>query len=177
MTTQPDHSASTCWIRSTLDDNGRAACLLEWGPLQAFLAPARVMATARDLMAAAIGAETDIAFVTALREDLQLDDDAVGFMLQAVRRRRPVPAGGAALRIAAVAGAKTNRPYVTIARGSMSGELDPDEARAMAQHWTEAAAAAAIDVRLRYALGQWDRLSTTEIEELFGLLVKLQGTS
>jgi hypothetical protein len=172
MTTPPDY---TCWIRSGLDDKGNAACLLEWGPVRAVLTPERVMTTARDLMAAAIAAETDIAFVTALRDDLQLDDDTLGFMLQAVRRNRPAPAGRPALRIAAVAGAKTNRPYVTVARGSMSGRLDPDEARAMALQWIEGATATVIDVRLRYALGEWGRLNVAEIEELFGLLVKLQG--
>lgn len=149
MTEQAD-----CWIRSTLDDQGRAACLLQWGPLQALLTIDQTRATVRDLMAAATGAETDIALIDA---------------------RRPTPRETPALRIAAVAGAKTGKPFVQIGRGSMSGQLTPDEARTMALHWIEAATAAAIDVRLRYALGEWDRLDITEIEELFTLLQKAQG--
>lgn len=171
MTEQAD-----CWIRSTLDDQGRAACLLQWGPLQALLTIDQTRATARDLMAAATSAETDIALIDALREDLGLDDHALGAVLGAVRARRPTPRETPALRIAAVAGAKTGKPFVQIGRGSMSGQLTPDEARTMALHWIEAATAAAIDVRLRYALGEWDRLDITEIEELFTLLQKAQGT-
>jgi hypothetical protein len=166
---------SICHIRSTIDDDGNAACLLEWGPLQALLKPPTVLATARDLMAAASAAETDIALVDALRRDLKLDDDTAGFMLTAVRSRRVPPARKPALRIAAVAGAMTRQPYVNIARGSMTGQLAPNEAREMAQHWTETAVAAQIDVRLRYALGEWDRLNAVEIEELFTLIQKAAG--
>ena len=166
----------TCWIRSTLDDDGKAACLLEWGPLQALLTPEITLTTARDLMAAAISAETDIALIEALRGSLDLGDDILGVMIEAVRTRRPAPAGKAALRISAVAGAKPGKPYVNIARGSMSGQLTPDEARGMAMHWTQTATAAVIDVRLRYALGEWDRLDIMEIEELFTLLQKAQGS-
>ena len=48
--------------------------------------------------------------------------------------------------------------------------MDPDTAREMANHWVQAALAAQIDVRLRYALGEWDRLNVVEIEELFTLM-------
>ncbi|PZG77141.1 hypothetical protein C1I97_37170, partial [Streptomyces sp. NTH33] len=78
----------------------------------------------------------------------------------------------AALRIEAVAGVTTGLPHVNIARGSMKGQLTPDEARQMAAHWTEAAVAAQIDVRLRYALGEWDHLTTDDIEQLFTILQK-----
>lgn len=161
-----------CHIRSTVDEDGKAACLLEWGPIQALLAPSVVLATSRDLMAAAVAAETDIALIQAFREDFGADDQMLGAVLSKVRSRRPAAAGKVALRIAAVAGAKTGLPYVHIARGSMKGELSPDEAREMALHWTQVAVAAQIDVRLRYALGEWDRLNVVEIEELFTLIQK-----
>lgn len=166
---------STCWIRSTLDpDTRKAACLLEWGPITALLTPQAVLDTARDLAAAAAHAETDIALLRFLREELRADDQTAGHLLLAVRKARPLPPRPAALRIETVAGAKTGRPYVHIARGSMLGRLDPDEARQMAQHWTEAAVAAQIDVRLRYALGEFDHLTEPQIDALFAKLQAVQ---
>ncbi|MEU8907008.1 hypothetical protein [Streptomyces mirabilis] len=159
-----------CHIRSTIADDGTAACLLVWGPVQALLAPSMVLATARDLAAAAAAAELDISLVQAFREDLRADDQMLGELLTMVRSRRPAPVGRAALRVEAVAGARTGQPYVHIGRGSMKGALSPDEARQMAQHWTEAAVAAQIDVRLRYALGEWDSLTADEIDQLFTLI-------
>lgn len=170
--TAEDH---TCYIRSTIDpETGKAACALRWGPTTALLPPTEVLTTARDLTAAAAAAETDIALIRAFRQELGLDLNTIGHMVLAVRQHRPTPTGKPALRISAVAGAKTGRPYVHIARGSMNGELTPDEAREMALHWTETAVAAQIDVRLRYALGEWNHLTPDQIEELFALLQKAQ---
>lgn len=167
--------AHTAYIRSTIDPETRkAACLLVWGSVQTILQPDVVLNTARDLMAAASHAETDIALIRVFRTGLNLDLTTIGHMVRDIRAERPALRGKTALRIEAVAGAKTGLPYVHVARGSMKGELSPDEAREMAGHWTEAAMAAQIDVRLRYALGEWDRLAATEIEELFALLQKAQ---
>jgi hypothetical protein len=159
-----------CFIRSTLDDDGRAACLVTWGPVQALLAPDVVRATARDLMAAATAAETDIALIEAFREEFRADDTTLGIVLTQVRQRRAVPPASPALRIHAVAGARTGLPLVHFSRGSMTGELSPAEAREMAMNWLEAAVAAQIDVRLRYALGEWDRLTPDKVERLFALV-------
>ena len=167
---EPQNPDDGCFIRSTLDDDGRAACLLEWGPIRTLLAPPVVLATARDLMAAAVSAETDIALVEAFRQEFRADDQMVGIVLANVRERRPALAAPAALRIHAVAGARTGLPLVHIGRGSMRGELSPDEAREMAVHWIQTATAAQIDVRLRYALGEWDRLNVVEIDRLFALI-------
>jgi len=163
--------ADTVFIRSTIDTrDGTAACLLTWGPIEALLTPAKTLATARDLMAAAAHAEADIAVLGWCTETLRVDEQTAGQMILDIRGRRPAPPAATALRIHAVAGYNTRRPYVHISRGSQKGELTPDEARQMAQHWTEAAAAAQIDVRLRYALGEWDHLTESEIEDLFRLL-------
>lgn len=158
------------YVSSTLDDAGKAAVLMQWGAIQAVLTPEVTLTTAQDLMAAASNAEADIALIKAFREELRLDDHVLGRMLQGVRSRRPHAGGKAALRIEAVAGMKTGLPYVNIGRGSMKRQLDPATAREMALHWTEAAVAAQIDVRLRYALGEWDKLNVVEIEELFTLM-------
>lgn len=166
---------SIATIRSTVDPaTGNAACLFRWDTVEALLQPDVVVNTARDLMAAAAGAEADVALIRSLREDIQAEDDIVGAMLTAVRRRRGVPAARVALRIAAVAGAKTGKPYVHIGRGSMRGELSPDEAREMAQHWTMAAVAAEIDNRLRYVLGELEQLAPGDVEEIFAKLQSLQ---
>ncbi|MGW5122991.1 hypothetical protein ACWEQ7_02820 [Streptomyces sp. NPDC004069] len=163
----------TCWISSAVDSEGKAACHLTWGPVQALLKPQAVMDTARDLAAAAAHAETDIALLGVLRDQLGLDIQTAGQLLLDVRARRPMPATPSALRIDAVAGAKTGRPYVRIARGSMKGQLTPAEAREMAGHWTQAAVAAQIDVRLRYALGEWDHLTPAQIDDLFQTMQEL----
>ncbi|MFG2515985.1 hypothetical protein [Streptomyces sp. NPDC048584] len=165
----------TVFIRSTVDSrDGTAACLLTWGPVEALLTPGKVLATARDLMAAAAHAEADIALLGWCTDTLRVDEQTAGRMILDIRGRRPAPPAPAALRIQAVAGHNTRRPYVHIYRGSQRGELSPDEARQMAQHWTEAAVAAQIDVRLRYALGEWDHLTAGDIEQLFALLQKTQ---
>lgn len=164
----------TVYVQSTLDDQGKAAVLMQWGRIEAVLTPEVTLTTARDLMAAASNAEADIALIKTCREVLELDDARLGMFLRDVRTRRPHTPGKAALRIEAVAGAKTGMPYVHIGRGSMKASLDPDTARTMALHWTETAVAAQIDVRMRYALGEWDRLNVVEVEELFALLQKAQ---
>ncbi|MGW1035031.1 hypothetical protein ACWD4Z_22945 [Streptomyces antibioticus] len=168
----------TIWIRSaTHPDTGQAACLFDWGGGQALLTPETVLATARDLAAAAAAAETDVAFLRFLRQDLDIDDDRIrAHMLRHLRERRTATAQGSpgALRIAAVAGAKTGRPSIHIARGSMKGELTPDEARAMAGQWTEAAVAAQIDVRLRYTLTGHPALTRADVDQIFEQLQSLQ---
>lgn len=158
--TAPDDD-HVCYVQSTLDDDGKAAVLMQWGRIQTVLTPDVVFTTAQDLMAAAVAAETDIALIESLRKGVRVDDSVLGVMLTDVRSRRPTSKGKTALRIAAVAGANTGKPWVTIA---------PGEARDMAVHWIQTAVAAQIDVRMRYALGEWDRLDVVEIEELFKLI-------
>jgi hypothetical protein len=160
----------TVYVRSTIDDNGKAAVLMQWGTIQAVLTPEVTLTTARDLMAAACAAEADIALIRTGREVLRLDDNTIAHLLRDVRVRRPKPSGKTALRIETVAGLKSGKPYVHIGRGSMKRQLDPDTAREMSGHWVQTAVAAQIDVRLRYALGEWDRLNVVEIEELFRLI-------
>lgn len=163
------------WIRSTIDpDTRKAACQLRWGRIEALLTPGTTLTTARDLMAAAAYAETDIAFLTWCRHTLKVDATTAGQMALDIRRGRPGLTGRSALRIEAVAGAKTGKPYVNIGRGSMKAQLDPDDAREMAGHWTEAAIAAQIDVRLRYALGEHPGITGTDIEQILGRIQALQ---
>ncbi|WP_432169095.1 hypothetical protein [Streptomyces sp. 1222.5] len=170
MPESPDAHDSICWIQSTLDDDGQPACLMRWGRVGAVLPLPVVLRTARELVAAACAAETDIALIETFRQDLKADDDALGGVLSLVRGRRPMPEGRVALRIAAVAGANTGKPYVHIGRGSMDGHLSPDEARGMALHWIQAAVASQFDAKLRDALGKWDRLNIVEIEDLITMM-------
>ncbi|MEV6544412.1 hypothetical protein [Streptomyces sp. NPDC051665] len=163
------------WIRSTIDPETRkAACLLRWGSIEVLLTPETTLTTARDLMAAAAYAEADIALLDWCRYSLKIDATTAGHMALDIRKRRPAPTGRSALRIEAVAGAKTGEPYVHMARGSMKGALTPDEAREMAGHWTEVAIAAQIDVRLRYALGEHPGITDTDIEQILGRVQALQ---
>lgn len=170
MTDQTATDDRVCHIRSTTDGEGRAACLMTWGPITARLDPTVVLATGRDLMAAAAAAETDVALVDVFRREYGARDEVIRPMLGAVRVGRPQLSMHVALRIEAVAGARTGLPLVHIGRGSQKGELSPDEARDMALAWISTAVAAQIDVRLRYALGEWDQLPAAEIERLFTLI-------
>lgn len=160
-------------IRSTVDpDTGNAACLVEWHRGEALVSPDLVLNTARELHAAASAAETDIALIRVLRDRMKADLPVVGVMLRDIRAERPAPPGRLVLRIEAIAGAKTGKPYVHIARGSMEGSLTPDEARQMALNWTETAVAALIDVRLRYVLGDFPQLTPDDVERIFtGLML------
>ncbi|UAX56789.1 hypothetical protein K5X85_29110 [Streptomyces sp. A144] len=169
----PTDSDRVCLIEST-HDQGKPACLVTWGTVRSIAAPAAVLGTARDLMAAAAGAETDVALIAGLREDLKLQDGGVGAVLEAVRARRTPPPTPSFLRVHTVAAARTNRPLVHIGRGSMKGALTPDEARAMAQQWTEAAVSAQMDVRIRYALGEWGALDPDDVDRFFTILQGLQ---
>lgn len=171
MTEQP-----SLWIHSGTDAHGNAACRLTWGPtVDVVLTPETVLTTARDLTAAAAAAENDIAVIDSFRATLKLDMTTIGRMVLDIRKRRPVPKGTPALRIAALAGVRSGKPLVHIACGSMKGELTPDEARDIALYWTQAATAAQIDVRLRYALGEWDHLTPDDIERLFAIVKGFAG--
>lgn len=174
--TRTDDHSHELSIRSVLDVRDRTpACLIDWCHAgQTLITPLAALVTARDLMAAAAGAETDIALIHSLREDLRADDDVVAGLLTAVRARRYVPPARAALRIHAVAGANTGKPWVHIARGSMKGELTPAEAREMAEHWIQVAVAAQLDARLRYVLGDYPQLTPTDVEGIFGKLLDAQ---
>lgn len=167
-------SDRVCLIRSTLDDQGKAACLVTWGSLRSIATPAAVLGTARDLTAAAAGAEADVALISGLREDFHMQDGGVGAILNAARVRRALPPMPSFLRVHTVAGAHTGQALVHIGRGSMEGELTPDEARDMALHWTEAAVAAQLDARIRYALGEWGALDPDDVDRFFTILQGLQ---
>lgn len=58
--------------------------------------------------------------------------------------------------------------------GTITALLTPDDARAMALHWTSAAVAAQIDARLRYVLGDHPQLTPQDIEQIFAGLQSVQ---
>ncbi|MFJ2774641.1 hypothetical protein [Streptomyces sp. NPDC087300] len=165
---------NTMYIEGAADPtNGRPVCLIRWGAVQAEIPVEQVFATARDLAAAAVAAETDKALMEELMDPkrLALDLQTAGQLLVKVRERRDsIPrqqgAARAALRIGAVYGVRTKLPLVHIARGSMNGELSPDEARQMAQDWNEAAVASVLDARFRYAMGDVG-MDHVAIEDVF----------
>lgn len=163
-------------ISSGVDpDTGKGVCHLAWGPIRRLLDPAVVLNTARDLQAAAVRAETDVALIRVLRDRINADMDTTAELLRDVRDGRPMLLGTSALRIEAVAGYITGQPQVHIGRGSMKGALTPDEARTMALHWTETALAAQIDARLRYVLGEYPQLGASDVEDIFDGLRRAGG--
>jgi hypothetical protein len=162
-------------IRSTVTDTGQAACLLQWADNAALLDPTVVLNTARDLHTAAARAETDIATMHVLRNKVGMDWHGAAAMVADIRTARPMSSGKVALRIEAIAGAKTGLPYVHIHRGSLSSSMSPDVAREMATNWIEVAVAAQLDVRLRYVLGEYDQLTPGDIEDVFTSLRRVGG--
>jgi hypothetical protein len=168
MTTE---TSDGVWLNSSADpETGAPVCVVECTTggktIARIIEPETAMNTARELCAAAASAEVDIAMMKVLRS-LDAPDHVIGGLLRDIRQARPMPEGKVALRIAAVAGYHTMQPYVRIGLGSLNAELTPDGARQMAQHWTEAAAAAQIDARLRYVLGGIEALNGDDIEDVF----------
>lgn len=163
-------------ISSGVDpETGKGVCNLAWGSIRKLLDPAVVLNTARDLQAAAVRAETDVALIHVLRDRMELDMSTTAAFLGDVRTQRPMLPGTSALRIEAVAGYHTGLPQVHIGRGSMKGALTPDEARTMALHWTETALAAQIDARLRYVLGEYPQLGASDVEDIFAGMRRAGG--
>lgn len=162
------------WIKSG-HQAGRAVCELQYGDTHVVLSPETTLITARDLHAAAARAEDDIALIKVLTDRVKLDLRGVGLVLGDVRTRRPMLTGKPALRIEAVAGHATGQPYVHIARGSMAAALSPDQAREMAQHWTEAAVAAQHDARLRYVLGDLPHITADDLTRIFAGMLDAGG--
>jgi hypothetical protein len=170
-----------CWIESAADPTtGKPLCLISWGNLtRVEISIEQTLATARELTAAAVAAETDKALVeeftskTGVGMDLQL----AGLVLTKVRERRTTMMQNTGvrpwLRIQAVYGARTKLPLVHFSRGSMSGELTPDEARQMGQHWTETAIGATLDARTRYVLAGEYGFDHVKIDEFFHHMIEL----
>lgn len=149
---------------------GRPGCIMRWGTRSTALEIDVVTETARDLYAAASYAETDLALVRLLRDQVRMEPGAIGALLRDVRAARPARAGKVALRVEAVVGATTDLPYVHIYRGSLEASLSPEAARTMADHWTAAAVAAQLDARLRYVLGEFHQLTTSDVDAVFTAL-------
>lgn len=162
-------------IYSGVDDTGTAVCTLEWGSIRTVLTPTMVTTTAQDLTDAASRAETDIALIRVMERRLGANMQTIGAFLRDIREHRPMNRGKSALRIEAVAGARTGEPYVHIGRGSMGGSLSPDEARAMATNWHQTAVAAHMDARLRYVLGDYPQLTPADIDGIFTGLRRAGG--
>lgn len=163
------------WIQPSQDpDTGAPVCIVSWDEKAKAISTDDAFATARDLMAAAAYAETDKALVEELTDPRGggLDLRGAGALLARVRERRvPAPGRGRpALRIEAIYGANTGAALVHVGLGSHKGELDPAEARQMAQHWTETAVAALLDARSRYVLRTEFDFDQAQTERFFDQL-------
>lgn len=155
-----DGDAERIWIESTMDSTtGRPMCFVHWGDKQKLVETERVIATARELFAAAAAAEADVALVEFLRE-ADLPDRAVGVALmraREVRGKLRMPEGPKPVfRIGAIAGANTGLPLVSIGLGSREDTMDVQSTRSLASDWYETAIASILDVRIRYTLADHD---------------------
>jgi hypothetical protein len=152
-----DAGIERIWIESTMDPStGRPMCFIRWGEKEKVVEVERVIATARELFAAAAAAEADVALVASFRS-LDLPDSLIGATLMHAREQRGqlrMPEGPKPVfRIGAIAGAKTGLPLVSIGLGSRELTMDTQGARDVASDWYETAVASMLDVRIRYTLG------------------------
>jgi hypothetical protein len=176
--TNPENVNEIITINSaTHPETGKAICIIKFGHMRKMAEPDIILNTARELNAAAEAAEIDVALMKVVLDDLELPDAACAAIMSKAREARPMPGGKVALRIEAVAGYHTRKPYIHVGLGSTKGSLEPNEARQMAQHWTEAAVTSHFDARLRYVLSDFDQLTEHDIENIFQGMLKAGGDS
>ena len=138
------------WIESTRGPDDEPACLITWGPIQAYPTVAAVRETALDLVTCAAYAEMMMTLVATLELPGSTASAFVTDLLDGRAKRyfgsketvTMLPAGST----------KTGAAYVLLHRGSQRGDLTPAEARTMALQWLAAAEATESDQLISEAL-------------------------
>jgi hypothetical protein len=153
-----DVDLENIWITSAADPTtGAPCCHVVWGEKSKLVPSERVVATARELHAAAAAAEDEVALLGSLRL-IGAEDQSLYAMLVDIRGRRAelrMPEGPKPIfRIGAFAGAKTGKPLVQIELGSQQLTISAEDARKTGSDWYTTAVASILDVRIRYVLGE-----------------------
>lgn len=138
-------------IRSSAHPDGRPCLLLSWHGHDWVAETTEIATTARDLAAAAATAEAEANLMSVLTP-LVGRDISVEVLLDVRAKRPPRYGSKATLFVEPIVSAVTLAASVTLRRGKKEGKLSPDEARQMAQDWTEALIAAEQDANVRAVL-------------------------
>ena len=161
------------WIYSTRDvHNDGPACRLVWGSREAYASVNAVRRTAEDLFTAAAYAELIGELIR-----IGLPGDKISPMVASMIGARDVPYLGHKETIQILPGGSTKRRAgaVLISKGSMRGQLDPREARAMGRDWLGAAEASEADTLFDRVLRRAGWLEGAELDAVFELLSDVRG--
>jgi hypothetical protein len=140
----------TIWIESTLNPDGEPACGLTWGALQWYAPVPDVRETAIDLVTCAAYSEMMMEMVTGAGIPPHVVSGFAGILLSG--RDKPFFGAATTMTLLPAGSSKRRQGFVLLKRGSLKGELFPDEAREMAMHWLAAAEATEADQLLAEAL-------------------------
>jgi hypothetical protein len=175
-----DETVFIGWEAGSEPTTGEPLVVMHWAHKVKPYPVDRVLATARDVYAAAAAAEADAAVFATATGSLGVDERTAAMLMRDVREHRTAlqERGGAkpVLRVGAVFGAKTRRALVQFHSGSLNITISASEARENATRMVEAAVAASIDVRFRYALGEVG-LDVVAIEDVFKAVRGLDRSS
>lgn len=156
------------WIYSTRDvHNDGPACRLTWGSREVFASVAAVRQTAEDLFTCAAYAELIGELI-----HLGLPGDKITPMVASMIGARDTPYLGhkETVQVLPASSSKRRCGVVLISKGSMRGELDPGEARAMGGVWLGAAEASEADTLFDRVLRRAGWLGDAELQAVFELL-------
>jgi hypothetical protein len=138
------------WITSTRGPDEQPVCEITWGPLQCYAPVQDVRETAADLMTCAAYAEMMMTLVTQAGLPAGVVSQLATSML-AGREKRFFGAK-TTMTLLPAGSSKRKQALVLLKRGSLDGELFPDEARAMALYWLAVAEATESDQLVSEAL-------------------------
>ena len=164
--------SDSIWIESTRGPDDEPCCLITFGPLQAYASVDDVRTTALDLITCAAYSELMMTMVVKVSLSAGVVSRFATELLSGAGRSY----FGAKTTLTLLPAGSTRRreALVLLKRGSQAGELNPDEARAMALRWLAVAEATESDQLVSEALRATgsDEAGT---EKVFGYLRELRS--
>lgn len=169
--TETDENDSI-WIESTRGPDDEPACLLRWGPVEAYASVDDVRTTALDLITCAAYAELMMTMVVKVGLGADVVSRFATDLLSGAGRR--FFGAKTTLLLTPAGSTKRREALVLVKRGSQNGALSPQEARQMALRWLATAEATESDQLVSEALRATgsDEAAT---EKVFGYLRELRA--
>ena len=158
------------WIQSTRGPDDEPVCEVTWGPIQCYADVADVRETAIDLVTCAAYAEMMMTLVTRVGLSAAVVSQFTTELLDG--RDKRYFGTKATMTMLPAGSTKRGAALVLLKRGSMEGELSPDEARTMALAWLSVAEATESDQLVSEALAATS--AGVDQERLFGYLRELR---
>lgn len=165
--------AEAIWIESTRGPDDKPVCRLTWGPVACYPPVDAVRLTAIDLVSCAAYSEMMMKLVKLGLPPEQVSAFTTDLLSDGKRHRFGDPA---TVSLLPAGSSRRREALVLLTRGSMKGSLSPDEARAMALRWLEAAEATESDQLVSEAL-RATGARNRQAEALFGYLRELRAVT